>query len=142
MSAWADALPQRRLPSFDLSAPRRVVVVSAHPDDETLGAGGCLMALQHNGAELSLVVATDGEAAYPALDAVERSLLGRTRRAELALALATMGLGDVVVHWLGLPDSALTDHAGRLRDALVPLLAEADAYLAPWPDDPHPDHRA
>jgi len=142
VSAWADALPQRRLPSFDLSAPRRVVVVSAHPDDETLGAGGCLMALQRSGAELSLVVATDGEAAYPALDAGERNLLGRTRRAELAQALATMGLGDVVVHWLGLPDSALVDHAGRLRDALVPLLAEADAYLAPWPEDPHPDHRA
>lgn len=33
-------------------------------------------------------------------------------------------------------------HADALRGALVPLLADTDAYLAPWPGDPHPDHRA
>jgi SAM-dependent methyltransferase len=46
------------------------------------------------------------------------------------------------VHWLGLPDSGLTERADTLRRALRPLLADADAYLAPWPGDPHPDHRA
>ena len=29
-----------------------------------------------------------------------------------------------------------------MRAALRPLLAGADAYLAPWAGDPHPDHRA
>jgi alkylation response protein AidB-like acyl-CoA dehydrogenase len=41
--------------------------------------------------------------------------------------------GDVSVHWLGLPDFALDEHADALRQTLEPLLADADAYLAPWP---------
>jgi len=139
---WDDALEQRRPPRFDPHAHHRVVVVAAHPDDETLGAGGCLQVLHRCGATVNLVVATDGEAAYPALDADERRALGRTRRAELMAALAVQGLAGVPLHWLGLPDSALEDHTEAMADALVPLLADADAYLAPWPHDPHPDHRA
>ncbi|MEA2972920.1 MAG: hypothetical protein QOG82_1378 [Actinomycetota bacterium] len=142
VAVWADALAQRRPPPFDPTAFRRVVVVAAHPDDETLGAGGCLQLLQRSGATLTFVIATDGEAAYPAMGADERRALGRARRAELMAALAVQGLAECEVRWLGLPDSGLSDHAEALRDRLVPLLADADAYLAPWPQDPHPDHRA
>ena len=46
------------------------------------------------------------------------------------------------MHRLGLPDAALQSHADDLQGALAPLLADADAYLAPWVADPHPDHRA
>jgi SAM-dependent methyltransferase len=73
---------------------------------------------------------------------VARRELGVVRRAELAAALEVLGLAEVPVHWLGLPDSALHEHADALQQALEPLLADADAYLAPWPGDPHPDHRA
>ena len=139
---WAIAVERHRPPAFDTAAAGRVVVVAAHPDDETLGAGGALRALAAAGAALALVVATDGEAAYPGLDAPARRELGAVRRAELAAAMRAQGLGAVPVTWLGLPDSGLADHAGALRDALVPLLRGADAYLAPWPGDPHPDHRA
>ena len=87
-------------------------------------------------------MATDGEAAYPALDADARRALARARRLELNAALRAQGLDDVDVHWLGLPDSGLEGCAAALRTALRPLLADADAYLAPWDGDPHPDHRA
>lgn len=142
VSAWTAALAAHRPPPFDPTAHRTVVVVAAHPDDETLGAGGCLRALRRAGARVELVVATDGEAAFPALDAAARQALGRARRAELAVALRAQGLDGVGVHWLGLPDSGLAEHAAELRAALAPLLAGADAYLAPWTGDPHPDHRA
>ena len=78
----------------------------------------------------------------PGLGPAARRDLGRVRRAELAAALRAQGLGDVPVHWLGLPDSGLADCRAELREALAPLLADADAYLAPWTGDPHPDHRA
>ena len=139
---WTAALDAHRPPPFDPAAHRRVVVVAAHPDDETLGASGCLQALHRTGAEVTLVVATDGEAAYPALDAGARRDLARARRVELAAALRLQGLGDVAVHWLGLPDSGLHECGPALRAALRPVLADADAYLAPWTGDPHPDHRA
>jgi LmbE family N-acetylglucosaminyl deacetylase len=139
---WTAALEARQLSAFEPAGHRRVTVVAAHPDDETLGASGCLQALHRAGVEVTLAVATDGEAAYPALDADGRRALARARRSELAAALRQQGLGDVDVHWLGLPDSGLDGCATALRTALRPLLADADAYLAPWADDPHPDHRA
>ena len=139
---WTAALVGRRPPSFEPAGHHRVTVVAAHPDDETLGASGCLQALHQAGAEVTLVVATDGEAAYPALDADARRDLARARRVELAAALRAQGLGDVGVHWLGLPDSGLHECGPALRAALRPVLADADAYLAPWAGDPHPDHRA
>lgn len=139
---WTAAVDERRLPPFEPAGHRRVAAVAAHPDDETLGASGCLRALHRAGAEVEVVVATDGEAAYPALDAAARRDLARARRAELEAALRAQGLGEVRVHWLGLPDSGLHERGTELRAALRPLLADVDAYLAPWSGDPHPDHRA
>ncbi|NMH96126.1 methyltransferase domain-containing protein [Pseudonocardia sp. K10HN5] len=46
------------------------------------------------------------------------------------------------MHRLGLPDSGLAGRSDELTAALRPFLADAGAYLAPWPGDPHPDHRA
>jgi LmbE family N-acetylglucosaminyl deacetylase len=128
------------LPTFDATGYRRVVAVAAHPDDETLGASGCLQALHENGCRVDVVVASDGEAAFPALGRRERAELGRRRRAELTESLRAQGLDDGAIHWLGRPDSGLTDHADDLVAALRDLLADADCCLLPWPNDPHPDH--
>ena len=51
-------------PLVGLPAFRRVVVLSAHPDDESLGCGGTMALLAAAGAEVSLVIATDGEATH------------------------------------------------------------------------------
>lgn len=139
---WTEALAAHQPPPLDLTGYRKVVVLAAHPDDETLGVGGTLRALHRAGAETTLVVATDGEAAYPGLDQQRRSELARTRRAELRDALHAAGLEELAVHWLGLPDGRLAEHLGELTERLIGPLAGADAYLAPWTGDPHPDHRA
>lgn len=141
-AAWTEALHRHRPQPFDFAGCGPVVVVAAHPDDETIGAGGLLQALSAAGVDLSLVVATDGEAAYPGLDPAQRRDLARARRTELRNALDAQGLGGVGVRWLGLPDSGLADRVDELTDQLTPLLADAEAYLAPWTEDPHPDHRA
>jgi LmbE family N-acetylglucosaminyl deacetylase len=130
----------RDLTAFDPTGYRHVVVVAAHPDDETLGASGCLQALHDAGARVDLVVATDGEAAFPALGPEERAVLGRRRRGELTESLRAQGLDEISTHWLGLPDSGLSDHVVGLTDALRDLLVDADCCLLPWPHDPHPDH--
>ncbi|GAA5147516.1 hypothetical protein GCM10023321_08480 [Pseudonocardia eucalypti] len=139
---WTDALAARRPPTLELTGHRKVVALAAHPDDETLGVGGTLRALHRAGTETTLVVATDGEAAYPGLDRRRRTELARTRRAELYAALHAAGLEELPVHWLGLPDGRLAEHLGELTERLIGPLAGADAYLAPWTGDPHPDHRA
>lgn len=87
-------------------------------------------------------MATAGEAAYPELGPDRRRELADVRRGELCAALDSSGLGDVAVRWLDLPDSALSEHGRELTERLAEPLADADAYLAPWTGDPHPDHRA
>ena len=125
--AWD--LKGRDMTSFALN-DGRVVVVSAHPDDETLAIGGLLQSLRRGGARLEMVVATDGEAAFPSLSLERRAVVGRRRRAEMAEALRELELIDVPVTWLGFPDSALRE--ADLSDALRPILATADMCLAPW----------
>lgn len=139
---WTAALAEHALPEFDPTAYRRLVVLAAHPDDETLGVGGALRVAHRAGVAISIVVATDGEAAYPQLGPGQRRDLAGVRRAELRAALDSSGLGEVAVRWLGLPDSALAEHGRELTELLAEPLADADAYLAPWTADPHPDHRA
>lgn len=141
-AAWDDWLRSPAIRPWPTEPAARVVAVAAHPDDETLGVGGLLRHLHETGAAVELVVATDGEAAFPEWGEDERADLARRRRAELRDALREQGLGDTPVHWLGLPDSGLDARRAELRDRLAPLLAGADVCLAPWPGDPHPDHRA
>lgn len=140
-AAWSAALAAHDLPAMDVGGGP-LVVVAAHPDDETLGAGGYLAAAHAAGREVRLVVATDGEAAFPGLDADARAALARARRAELYDALRALGLDGADVTWLGLPDSGLGDHGAELADAVAPLLVGAATCLSPWAEDPHPDHAA
>ncbi|HWC79610.1 MAG TPA: bifunctional PIG-L family deacetylase/class I SAM-dependent methyltransferase [Pseudonocardiaceae bacterium] len=137
-TSWLAGAEARAFPDQDYA---RVVVVAAHPDDETLGASGLLQHLHERGAAVELVVATDGEAAFPAMSETERAALGRLRRTELLDSLRAQGMAEAPVHWLGLPDSGLAEHRAELTEALRDLLAGADLCLAPWPGDPHPDHQ-
>lgn len=137
---WRTAARERATGRIDPARLGHLVVVAAHPDDETLAAAGLLRAAHAAGARIELVVATDGEAALPEVTGLDRAELGRTRRAELHTALDRLGLGASPVTWLGMPDSALD--AGELAVALGPHLEAADTYLAPWDHDPHPDHSA
>ncbi|RZT87250.1 LmbE family N-acetylglucosaminyl deacetylase [Pseudonocardia sediminis] len=137
---WRDTARERAAGAVEVSALGHLVVVAAHPDDETLAAAGLLRAAHAAGARVELVVATDGEAALPEVTGLDRAELGRTRRAELHTALDRLGLGTTPVTWLGMPDSALD--ADDLTAALRPFLRDADACLAPWEHDPHPDHAA
>ncbi|WP_290063201.1 bifunctional PIG-L family deacetylase/class I SAM-dependent methyltransferase [Amycolatopsis solani] len=136
---WA-ARPE--LPPWPAQAFERALVVAAHPDDETLGASGLLQRLHAEGTAVTLVVATDGEAAFPASSAEERRELGRIRRLELADSLRAQGLSGVEPVWLGLPDSGLSAHGDELTEAVRQRAAGHDLCLFPWPGDPHPDHQA
>ncbi|ANY10452.1 hypothetical protein AFB00_27265 [Pseudonocardia sp. HH130630-07] len=116
-----------------------MVVVCAHPDDETLGAAGLLRAVTAAGGTVEIVLASDGEMALPEVTGLDRVALAGTRLAELDAALAELGV-PATVHRLGMPDSGLRTE--ELVPALVPFLAAADAWVSPWREDPHPDHAA
>ena len=136
---WCDALA-----AMPLERPRdpggRVLVLSAHPDDEVLAVGAWLAC--QIGRPIEFVTATDGEASHPESVAVSSEELRERRPRELVDALRRLGFTAPVVHRLGLPDGGLAQAHTELRDALAPMVLATDLVLAPFESDGHPDHDA
>jgi len=100
--------------SADVSAPvRRLLLLHAHPDDESIGTGATMARYAAEGAQVTLVTCTLGELgeiippslAHLAADREDR--LGEYRVGELAAACAELGVTDH--RFLGGP--------GRWRDS-------------------------
>ncbi|WP_194397175.1 bifunctional PIG-L family deacetylase/class I SAM-dependent methyltransferase [Microbacterium atlanticum] len=143
-SVWTDVLAERRLRPFDASFDA-LVVVAAHPDDETLGAGGLLRRASHAGARTVVVIATDGEASHPDSPTHDRATLARLRRDEVREAVCLLA-PDAEVRFLGLPDGGLdrsrAELDARLTAVLESLATEGRVVVAaPWKGDRHRDHR-
>jgi LmbE family N-acetylglucosaminyl deacetylase len=137
--AW-DAWPELlSLPAADPGTWPSAVVVAAHPDDEVLGAGGTMALLAAAGARLRLIAVTDGEASHPGADP---AVIGRIRIAESAAALDALGIPDIEVVRLGLPDTGLTAREDELSAILREQCAGFGLCLAPWEADAHADHEA
>ena len=119
----------------------RLVVVVAHPDDETLAMGATLARLVADGVAVHLLTLTRGEAA---LDHVGRRVAGLADRRTSELAAAAGALGLTTSRQLALPDSALSEHHDEARSAVADLVTDrgATALATLWHRDPHPDHRA
>lgn len=132
-----------RLPPLDIGGCTRLIVVGAHPDDETLGFGGSTAQFAAAGVEVQVVSATDGGAAYPTMSVFDRVELERVRRSELIKATSGLGVGSPI--FLSFPDGKLGEHEAALTDRLVDILdgAGSDTWLAAtWSGDGHPDHEA
>jgi LmbE family N-acetylglucosaminyl deacetylase len=113
------------------------LIVSPHPDDETLGAGGMIAALRAQGTPVSVVAVTDGENAY-----ADYPGLARIRRHEQTAALHRLCVPEASIHRLHLPDSGLAACEDRIVAGLLPLVHVGMHIVAPWPGDFHPDHEA
>lgn len=159
-ATWA-ALPDwANCPPLQLGGISRAVVLSAHPDDETLGVGGLIADLTSRGIPVTVVVATRGEASHPHSPTHSPEELAALRDAELGEALQELAAGSSApeLRSLQLPDGKLTEHADELTAALraATVLADTDRavpageneaeteagllLLSPWSHDGHPDH--
>ncbi len=136
MSAATDhraALEPGPVPSFD-----HLVIVSAHPDDETFGLGGLVSAFVAAGTRVSLVCLTCGE----------RSSLGASsdladrRSRELRSAAQILGISQLTIHHH--PDGELdTVDPDRLVADVLAVAGEADGLLTfdLGGITGHPDHQ-
>jgi LmbE family N-acetylglucosaminyl deacetylase len=140
-AVWLNA--ERDLPELGLGACPEIVVVAAHPDDETLGFGATASMLSELGVGVQVVSVTDGGASHPTHSVLQRQQLEQTRRSELHRAARILGLPTPVS--LGLPDGELVTHEDRLADLLSEILATRPPgtwCAATWRGDGHPDHEA
>jgi LmbE family N-acetylglucosaminyl deacetylase len=114
-----------------------MLVVSPHPDDETLGAGGLIGLQAARGIPLLVVAVTDGENAYrDGVDIADR------RSQEQTSALGRLGVTPSNLIRLKLTDSGVTAEEELLVERLMPLVSKTSHIVAPWTGDYHPDHQA
>ena len=89
-----------------MDANHRLVVIFAHPDDESFGFGGVLSAFAEAGFETTYVVATRGELGEILVpELATRDTLGEVRERELRAALRLLGVADL--RMLGFRDSGM-----------------------------------
>ena len=81
--------------------PKRMLVILAHPDDESFAIGGTLAKYAHQDVQVILLCATRGEAGIPELNPAEA---GDIRELELRQAAEHLG---IEVYFLGYPDGEL-----------------------------------
>jgi LmbE family N-acetylglucosaminyl deacetylase len=114
----------------------KVLAISVHPDDETLGCGGTLLRHRADGDQVSWLIVTRGHSPQWAPELLERKV------AEVERVAAAYGMGNVLR--LGLPTVRLdalpqAELMGALRSGIESLRPEI-VYLVHG-GDVHSDHQ-
>jgi LmbE family N-acetylglucosaminyl deacetylase len=122
----------------------RVLVLSPHPDDESLGCGGTLKLLTSSGTPCDICFLTRGERGCENathMSPGQAAAVAECRSAEARQAAEILGAREVI--FLGGADGCLSEQPG-LADPLADLLQQG-AYtrvFCPWQGELHPDHLA
>lgn len=127
-----------------------LMLIFAHPDDESFMGGGALAHYARQGRPTSLVCLTDGESCttgrHGSTELAERPALAARRRRELAAAAAILGAGELIAPgWADKDLDAVPDvHAARflawhVRRFRPEVLVSFGPEGAP---SQHPDHKA
>ncbi|MCY7413603.1 MAG: PIG-L family deacetylase [Salinibacterium sp.] len=133
-SDWLASPRWQSVPHLTVAAARSVVIVAAHPDDETLGAGGLVARLHALGAVITVILATRGERAF-------KRDISAERLTEFQIAVERLAPRARIVD-LELPDAALGMCTAELRTAVTDAAVGAELIIAPWRGDGHGDHCA
>ncbi|WP_064722701.1 bifunctional PIG-L family deacetylase/class I SAM-dependent methyltransferase [Paenarthrobacter nicotinovorans] len=138
------ALPELPLDKDEL-ADTTFVVLAAHPDDESLGAGGFLAKLHAAGADIKVLLCTAGEASHPESPTTTPEQLAAVRLTEFDAAVSGLAPG-ASWQFLELPDGRLAANADRIADAVREAVASSGrpaenvTIVAPFRSDGHTDH--
>jgi LmbE family N-acetylglucosaminyl deacetylase len=127
-------------PALDRSA--RALVFAPHPDDEVLGCGGTIALKVLAGAQVQVVIMTDGRTSHAQF--VDAQTLIEMRRAEAIDASERLGLASSAYTFLDFEDNRLGEHADRARRRVAELLVrhEPEQVFVPHRHDRLRDHVA
>ncbi|QTG82516.1 bifunctional PIG-L family deacetylase/class I SAM-dependent methyltransferase [Arthrobacter crystallopoietes] len=146
----------------------RLVLVAAHPDDESLGAAGLIQATLAAGADVVVLLCTAGEASHPQSPTHTPQDLARIRLQEFDAVMGGLasdaahaadaidsgdaadtadagdpaGSGNLSWTFLDLPDGKISEHTAELDAGLAAALAGAEnaVIAATYREDGHTDH--
>ncbi len=137
--AWERSGVRASAAPFDVGPIGRLVVLAAHPDDETLMAAGLLHDVAARGHETLVIVATDGDASHPRSPTHTAARLATIRKREVRDAIESVA-PRAAIEVLGLPDGRLAEHRVALAAHVRAAIRAGDTIVVPWRSDGHPDH--
>lgn len=154
--AGASAIAPTGVPDpLALLRDARVLLVTPHPDDESLAAGGLIQHALHQGAQVRVLQVTDGDNnPWPQRVLERRVVIGPSarrrwaerRRHEVQVAVAALGLTAQDLQHMSWPDMGVTR---RLRQWGVAAIEAFEQPMRSWQPslvvlpalgDTHPDH--
>ena len=94
---------------------KKILVITPHPDDAESGAGGTIVKWSRQGADITLVVCTNGDKGTSDRE-IPSHKLAETRKGEQRKAATILGISKVI--FLEYPDQGLTD-SSEFRKLLV-----------------------
>ncbi|MHA2068280.1 MAG: PIG-L deacetylase family protein [Candidatus Thorarchaeota archaeon] len=110
-----------------------VLLLSAHPDDAEIGAGGTVRFLSNRGARIDHLVFSRCAKSLPE-GITEKQLLDECRAADKILGIHKTTILDF-------PVRTFNEHRQEILDILWEKRHEKyDLLLCPWPKDTHQDH--
>jgi LmbE family N-acetylglucosaminyl deacetylase len=134
--------------AYTQGAPRTIVTVFAHPDDE-LSVAPVLARYAREGVQVHLVIATDGAQGAANTSVPRGPEIAKLRVEEARCAAEALGIQPPIL--LGFPDAALGDYladpallfrlTGRLQEELQRLRPDVLVTWGPDGGSGHPDHR-
>ncbi len=129
-----------------------VLVLSPHPDDETLGCGAAIVGALRLGRSVTIALLTDGDASHPNSKRYPPETLAAMRRDEFIAATgrlrdAAAGAGTLTAVPFALPDTQVgrrcdADETVIVRLADLCRVSGVTAIWSTWRGDPHCDHEA
>lgn len=124
-----------------------LLVVAPHQDDETIMAGGLMMRLAAGGADIRVVMVTDGVRPAPGRSDEERKARRQQRDEETLAALRAIGVGESQVRFLGIPAEAglrRPETVSQLIATLSKIMTNMrpKAVITTAFEGGHPDHDA
>ena len=120
----------------DISIPQsgqKILVFSPHPDDETIAVGGYIAQATEAGADVRIVLVTDGDYHHNE----------QVRYSEFKKATQILGVPDSNLVFMGFPDGKLKTFDNSILSAALKTQIEQynpDIVICPSIKDENPDH--
>lgn len=129
----------------DIKKLGTILVIGAHPDDESFLAGGIMATAVKHGQTVVCVTATKGEQGSQDEAKWPTAKLSEIRTKEMANALKALGVKNH--YWLGYPDGGCADiplrqGVGEVADIVTRFKPDTILTFGPEGMTGHPDHQA
>jgi len=118
---------------------QRILVFSAHPDDEILGVGGTIAKLSKSGKEVYVVTFAIGETSYSSIEMKEKMRELRLKEAEECNKV--LGIKERII--LYKPNQGITNDRETYQECVKIIRKyKPDVIFTHYKEDKHRDHRA